>query len=405
MKKTLGILSLIIILAIIPLTGKPPEAHANRLTNDAIKSMENQIANTKKEKDQLQGSLTNIQSIRSGLVNSRNDLARYIEELDGNLEVIEQNIVELLELIEIKEEEIINETEKLAEAIRVQEEQYAAMKVRIKHMYEQGGTYYINMLFGAGSFGEMLNRADYIESLAHYDSERLDEYVATTAYVALCKENLELEKEFLDEAKLAVEAEKKALDELIVEKTAQIEAVMGDIANQERLIREYEAEISAQNDAIRTLEQAVAAERARLAAANARKYDGGKFTWPVPSSTRISSEYGMRVHPVLGVELFHNGIDISAVNGEAIVAAYGGTVVAAEYHPTMGNYVMLDHGDGVYTIYMHASQLHVSKNADVSAGQRIAAIGSTGRSTGPHLHFSVRENGSYVSPWGYFGGR
>jgi murein DD-endopeptidase MepM/ murein hydrolase activator NlpD len=132
-------------------------------------------------------------------------------------------------------------------------------------------------------------------------------------------------------------------------------------------------------------------------------YDGGTFSWPCPSSTTISSEYGNRMHPVLGVYKFHNGIDIAASTGSAIVAAYKGTVVGAGYNSSMGNYVMIDHGDGLYTIYMHASALYVSTGQNVAKGDTIAAVGSTGRSTGPHLHFGVRLNGSYVNPHSYVG--
>ena len=101
------------------------------------------------------------------------------------------------------------------------------------------------------------------------------------------------------------------------------------------------------------------------------------------------------------LELGADGIDIGAQYGASIVAAYSGTVVAATYNASMGNYIMIDHGDGLYTIYMHASALYVSTGQEVTAGQNIAAVGSTGRSTGPHLHFGVRLNGSYVSPWNY----
>ena len=115
----------------------------------------------------------------------------------------------------------------------------------------------------------------------------------------------------------------------------------------------------------------------------------------------VSDDYGMRIHPTLGVEQFHNGVDFASPKGTAIYAAYDGTVVAAAYSATMGNYVMIDHGSGLYTIYMHASALYVEKDEIVVRGEKIAAVGSTGRSTGNHLHFSVRLNGSYTSPWNY----
>ena len=117
--------------------------------------------------------------------------------------------------------------------------------------------------------------------------------------------------------------------------------------------------------------------------------------------TRISSPFGYRMHPTLGVMKFHNGVDLAAPAGSAILAAYDGTVISAAYNDSMGNYVMINHGDGVYTIYMHASALYVSTGQKVSKGDTIAAVGTTGRSTGNHLHFGVRVNGEYVDPMGY----
>ena len=209
----------------------------------------------------------------------------------------------------------------------------------------------------------------------------------------------------LDEAKAGVEQEEASLAQLISDKETEIVAKQGDISNKEAAIAEYEAEIQAQNELIASLEAAVAAERKKLAEENAKKltYDGGMFAFPAPSYTKISDDYGNRIHPTLGVEKFHNGIDLAAPNGSPILAAYDGEVVAAAYSSSMGNYVMIDHGDSLYTIYMHASALYVSKGDAVTKGQQIAAVGSTGRSTGPHLHFGVRKNGGYVSPWGYLG--
>ena len=268
-------------------------------------------------------------------------------------------------------------------------------------MYEKGDTLYLELFFGSDSFGDMLNKADYIEMLSAYDRKMLDEYVAQAEYVALCKEGLEEEKGVLEEAKKSVEAEEASLNELIAAKEQEINAVSYDIKNKEAAIAEYEADIAAQNETIAALEKAVAEEKAKLAAEQGRKYDGGIFAWPAPSYTRISDDYGYRIHPILNVQQFHNGVDMAAPGGSPILAAYDGTVVSAAYSSTMGNYIMIDHGDNLYTIYMHASALYVTKGQDVVKGQKIAAVGSTGRSTGNHLHFSVRLNGSYVSPWNY----
>ena len=247
----------------------------------------------------------------------------------------------------------------------------------------------------------MLNKAEYIELLSAYDRKMLDEYVATRKLIELYKQQLEEDKAYLEEAKAGVESEEASLNALIDEKQQTIEAVSNDINNKEAAIAEYEADIKEQNETIAMLEKVGAEETKKLAEANNRRYDGGIFAWPAPSYTRISDDYGNRTHPILKVQQFHNGVDMAAPGGSPILAAYDGEVVASAYSGSMGNYIMLDHGDGLYTIYMHASALYVSKGQEVSKGQKIAAVGTTGRSTGNHLHFSVRLNGSYVSPWNY----
>lgn len=198
-------------------------------------------------------------------------------------------------------------------------------------------------------------------------------------------------------------AEEAALEELIAAKEQAIREYDSNISNKDAAIREYEADVKEQNEIIETLEKAIAEEKRKLLAESGSViiYDGGQFKFPLASYTRISSEYGNRIHPTLGVQKFHNGVDFAAPTGTAIYAAYDGKVVAAAYSSSMGNYVMIDHGSGLYTIYMHASKLYVSAGAVVVRGETIAAVGSTGRSTGPHLHFSVRLNGAYTSPWNY----
>lgn len=381
----------------------PQYVSADELTNESIQKKESEIKELKNEKQQLQSGLTNVKAIKQQLENAKADLDKYVTELDNNLMTIQAKIEELGELISRKEEEITQKEAELEEAIAVQTAQYEAMKKRIRFMYERGDTMYMEMLLKSGSFSDMLNKAEYIERLSAYDRKMLDKYVEYTEYVTVCKEALEEEREVLGEAKKAKEEEEASVNELLAAKEQEIARVSSDIAVQSEAIKAYEAEIASQNETIKALEAAVAAERKALAEANARKYDGGVFAWPAPSYTRISDDYGYRMHPTLHVEKFHNGVDMAAPGGSAILAAYDGKVVAAAYSSSMGNYIMIDHGDNLFTIYMHASALYVSTGQEVSRGQKIAAVGSTGRSTGNHLHFSVRLNGNYVSPWSYLG--
>ena len=277
------------------------------------------------------------------------------------------------------------------------------MASHIKFIYENGSSYYLTMLLNAESIGDLLNKSEYVNALASYDRERLENFVLTRQMVELLKAELEVDKQYLEEAKAAVEIEQNNLETLITQKSNEITSYENNIANKEQAIKEYEAEQAAQDELIAATEAAIAEEKKKIIANSGivLKYDGGVFKFPLASYTRISDDYGYRIHPILGVQQFHNGVDFAAPKGTAIYAAYDGVVVAATYSSTMGNYVMIDHGDGLFTIYMHASALYVSKGDIVVRGETIAAVGSTGRSTGNHLHFSVRQNGEYVSPWNF----
>ena len=200
-----------------------------------------------------------------------------------------------------------------------------------------------------------------------------------------------------------MEQEEQNVEVLIAKKTQDLEEYSTSINSKEAAIREYEDMIAKQNAEIESLERAIAEEKKAMLAANGAvlTYDGGTFKFPLATYTRVSDDYGLRMHPILRVEQYHNGVDFAAPAGTPIFAAYSGNVVAASYSDTMGNYVMIDHGDNLYTIYMHASALYVSKGDVVAAGETIAAVGTTGRSTGNHLHFGVRKDGAYVSPWLY----
>ena len=367
------------------------------VTEESIKAKKDQIKKQKEQRDSLNTAKTDLEKLKQGLEKDKSDLKKYISELDASLTEIQKKIDALNDTIGQKEAEIKKTGEDLEEAERTQEAQYDAMKKRIKFMYERGDKLYFELFVGTGSFSDMLNKAEYIEMIASYDRKKLNEYVATTELIALNKQALEEEKETLDLAKSNKEEEEGKMQTLIDAKGVELNNVSTDIKSKEAAIAEYEAEIKAENATIAALEKEVAADEAAL---NSRhKYDGGMFKFPCPNYTSISDDYGNRMHPILGVEKFHNGVDLAAPSGSPILAAYDGDVVSAGYSSSMGNYIMIDHGDSLYTIYMHASALYVSTGQTVSKGDKIAAVGSTGRSTGPHLHFGVRQNGNYVSPW------
>lgn len=373
------------------------------ITSDSIKEKEAQISAAEEEKKNLQSGLSDLKTMKAQLETQKSNLKNYVAQLDSNLKEIEQNIAELKAQIEEKETEIEETEAELEEALENEENQKESMIRHIRMIYETGNPKMAELLVQSDSFGDFLNKADYVEKVVSYEQKMWQDYVSAREYVELCKQELELEKEILDETKAGVETEQQNLEELIAQKNQDITNYETDISTKAQAIKEYEAEIKAQDEEIATLEALIAEEKKKILASSGTVliYDGGVFKFPLATYTKISDDYGNRIHPTLGVEQFHNGVDFAAPKGTAIYAAYDGTVVAATYSATMGNYVMIDHGSGLYTIYMHASALYVQKDDVVTRGETIAAVGSTGRSTGNHLHFTVRKDGSYVSPWNY----
>ena len=404
MKKQFLCICLVLCLAAcMRITAGAAGTNTSPVTSDIIREKEEQIKQAQEEKEALQNGLTNLQTIKKELETKRANLKEYVAQLDSSLMEIEQNIIELNQQIAAKEEEIKQNEAELEEALEREENQKESMIARIRFVYETGTPQFVDLLLKASNFGDFLNKADYVEKVVAYDRKLWQDYKEIREYVELCRDELELEKQILDQAKYNVELEQQNLEDLIDQKSRDIVSYETDINNKANAIKEYEAEIKAQEEEIAALEAAIAEEKKRIIASNGKvlTYDGGMFKFPLASYTRISDEYGMRIHPTLGVEQFHNGVDFASPKGTAIYAAYDGVVVAATYSGTMGNYVMIDHGDGLYTIYMHASALYVEKDDIVVRGETIAAVGSTGRSTGNHLHFSVRLNGEYTSPWNY----
>ncbi len=373
------------------------------ITSESIQEKESQIASAKEEKKNLQSGLTDLKNLKKELEKQKTNLKNYVAELDSALQEIEQNIAELKRQISEKEAELAEKEAELAEALAIEESRKESLIRHIRMIYESGNPHAVELMMQSANFGDFLNKADYVEKVVSYEQGLWQEYKLVREYVELCKEELELEKEILDETKAGVEAEQQNLETLIAQKGEEITKYESDINNKAKAIKEYEEEIKAQEEEIAALEALIAEEKKKILAGSGvvLTYDGGAFKFPLASYTRISDDYGERIHPILGVKQFHNGVDFASPKGTAIYAAYDGIVAAATYSSSMGNYVMIDHGDGLYTIYMHASALYVKKDDIVVRGETIAAVGSTGRSTGNHLHFSVRKNGAYESPWDY----
>ena len=405
--------------------------------NNAVESAKDTVGIMESELEKMKKTLADIETAK-GTMNE------YIEKLDKQLSQQTQLVKDKEAAVEQIQQDIANTEEKLKEAEAIEREQYELMKVRIKYMYENGDTDYLSILLEASSISDFLNRVEYVVELSSYDNRVLEQYQQTMDEIAELKVKLEEEKTTLEGQLAELQDGQESLEYLIDAKQEELEGIEDNAEEQQALIDEYEADIQEQNDTIAMLEQQAKdakkkyqeeQERKKKSEEEAKKksesttsgdaktdktsedssssnssdsassvtmtYDGGTFTWPCPAYTRISSPFGWRLHPTLGVQKFHNGVDLAAPAGSNILAAYSGTVVGAGYNSSMGNYVMIDHGSELYTIYMHASALYVKSGQKVSKGDVIAAVGTTGRSTGNHLHFGVRVNGSYVNPMNY----
>lgn len=369
------------------------------------------LKEAQKEKAALEKQLKAAKELINDLKDSKGDVEDKVQELNNELVDISSKITSLENQLADKSTEIADAEAELAQAEADKQKQYDDMKTRIRYMYENSQTTYLEQLLESNSVAEFLNTAEYIAEIQKYDRQKLDEYTENIEYITTAKEQLEQDYADLETMKANVESQKQSVAALMSQKETELAGITSNISDAQEDAKYFEAEIQAQNELIAEIKR-IEAEKAAAAAKAAAEgkevadnpYTGGAFTWPCPSSTRITSDYGTRVSPTSGASSNHKGIDIGASAGAAIVAAANGTVKAANYSSAAGNYVMIDHGGGLYTVYMHCSSLAVSEGTAVSAGQTIAYVGSTGISTGNHLHFGVSLNGSYVSPWSYLKG-
>lgn len=390
---------------------------------------ESNLSEAQQEKKTLENDLQKAKELIDSLKGSKEDIQSEVEKLDKQLNEISGKVKELESRLSKKRQEIADTESALNKAKEQEKKQYRNMKKRIQFMYENGQTSYVEMLLSADSFTDFLNAVEYITQISQYDRKMLKEYQNMQVTIADTQKTLETDYASLQSLQAKVQEEKQAVVALESAKKGELNAVADDLTDAQSVAKAYEAEIQAQNEVIaqiqaaqkRAAEQQAAQQQAQAAEENQGATDAagenqntaqnttpsgngqstGSMMWPCPSSKRVTSDYGPRTSPTNGASSNHKGIDIGAAYGADIVAADGGTVLVATYSSSGGNYVIIDHGGGLCTVYMHASSLTVSAGQTVSKGQVIAKVGSTGISTGNHLHFGVTLNGVYVSPWGY----
>lgn len=358
------------------------------------------IEEAKKEKKEYSQKAEELQKEIEQLEKSREDTLAYIEKLDKKTEAIEEELEKLKAKISETEGVLKAAEKELAAALEEEKKQYDTMKKRIKYMYENGNQDYLEILFGSHSVSDLLNRAEYIEKISAYDKRIFKEYEKIKNKVEQKKQEIEAKLSGLEGMKEEQTAEKKALLKLKKKKKEQIKQYDKELNESQDKAGEYARQAAkAEAEVERLLEQKQAEiDKANDAGGGGGGVGTGSLRWPLKVSGRISSTFGRRSRPTAGASTYHKGIDIAASSRTPIVAAGAGKVVTATYSSSAGNYVMISHGNRLYTVYMHCSRLAVKEGDTVSGGQVIAYVGSTGISTGAHLHFGVSKNGSYVNP-------
>lgn len=367
------------------------------------------VDEARKEADSLEEQKTAVESSLKELEALKEDTAAYVKGLDANLDSLNKQLTALRAQVSAKETEIEEAGRLLEEAKAAESRQYRNMKLRIQYMYEKGETNYLDLLFKSADLTQLFNRAEYISRIAAYDRKMLEAYRESKALVADKEARLISEKEELQSFESSAEAKKQESELVLSKKSAELKTYQQKIAAGQGSLAQLKQDIAAQENKIRTMEAEMKRkeEEARKAAEETGKtyntvsIGNINFIWPCPSGNRITSGFGDRESPTEGASSNHQGIDISAASGSQILAAASGTVTISTYSYSAGNYVMIHHGGGVYTVYMHCSELLATAGQEVKQGQVIAKVGSTGYSTGPHLHFGVRVNGSYVNPVKY----
>ncbi|MBR3132785.1 MAG: peptidoglycan DD-metalloendopeptidase family protein [Clostridia bacterium] len=344
--------------------------------------------NLRKEQQQIQ---TQIDASNIELELVKEDLSNLVYEIsDLNDKIVSEEIeienlktqeASLTEKIKVTEEEL----EKATEKYNNQEEM---LEARLVAMYEAGETHYLDILLTSRSITELISNYYMISEIVESDTELLETIRDKKEELEIGKLELEKAKKELSNARENAEKKAISLENMRVIKNSYI----NQLTNEEKEIQEKIAEYQS---AIKRVE----AEIVQAAELNIGiDYVGGEMAWPVPGYTRITSQYGMRTHPITGVYKLHTGVDISAPIGANFVAANDGVVVKAEFNSAYGNMVMINHGGGVSTLYAHGSEILVQVGQEVKRGDAVLKVGSTGYSTGPHAHFEVRVNGQYQNP-------
>ena len=339
--------------------------------------LQNQLTESNEQLDEVQSQLS--------------DNLQQIEKLDEKIKQSEDKISQLDTQVKELQEEISNIQSQLEVAEKNYETQKEIMEKRLVAIYEAGDTRYIDVLLKSNNLSEFLSNYYLITEITTMDQSLLDEVETQKKEIELSKEKLEKNQETLG---AALQTQTKTATVLQNTKTLR-ENYISRLSDEEKAKQAQIDEITAQYEAVNNQILELAKQGLDT------EYIGGVLAWPVPGYTKITSNYGMRVHPITGQYKLHTGVDISAPIGANFVAANDGIVTKAEYNTAYGNMVIIDHGGGISTLYAHGSEILVTVGQTVKRNEAILKVGSTGYSTGPHAHFEVRINGVETNPIEY----
>ena len=353
------------------------------------------------EIDETKQKAEELQKKKEAAESEQQSLATQLETIIAEMEDTKNQISQ-------KEDELGQKEEELFEAQAQENDQYESMKKRIKYMYENGNAKFVDILCQSKDISEFLNNAEYISTISSYDREQLTAYQQVREKVQEQQKALEEEYAKLEDLQNDLIAKQTNVESLKASKESEISSISGELEQTNQKLAELQA---AAEEAARKQKEK---EAAAAAAAAAKKNNGsstgagssvvsgnGTFTHPCPGYSRISSTFGYRNAPLAGASTNHKGVDFAASTGTPIYAAASGTVTSAGYSGKAGNLIIINHGNGLLTYYMHCDTIFVSAGQKVSRGQNSGQVGTTGNSTGPHLHFQVMNNGTPVNPMSY----
>lgn len=348
----------------------------------------NEIDKLKQEQDQVNKEIKKTQQLMNQVKSEKKSVSKAIEELDLKLNQAEDELSNVEGLLSTLENQIAVTTRELERASTDASGQKELLKKRVRVMYENGNVGYLSVILDSASFSDFISRLDFLKEIINFDMNLLDKMKTHRDSVADKRNQLESELK-----------EKERLKNQIADKKDQVEVAKQGREKALKDLTKDLKELERQEDALLAQSNEVAKKIISLQSSS--QYIGGKIGWPAPGYSKITSPYGYRTHPILKKKKLHTGIDIAVPSGTTVVAANSGTVIFSGYNGGYGNTVIIDHGGKISTLYAHNSKLLVKVGDKVEKGKAITKSGSTGLSTGPHLHFEVRENGQHVDPMKY----